>query len=192
MKKLTAYFLIIIAFSIITTPLSSAQNYGGVAYTANIPNQPLGIEARSVVNNDAGFFFQIKTSTFPAESQDYSEVISETTSRDFFEDPQTDTKTTYISLNGGTTYGIIDGLHVWGGLGLSYELKYYQFNDPTGILGDNGEYWVESEDGGTVSPNLLVGVGTDFRSESMYGLLGYETTPSGVSFAIGIKFLAFK
>lgn len=166
-----------------------AQNqnvsYTGISLTANVPSQPLGLDIRGVSYREISYFGQIKTSRPPPDSETYDDLSENS----FPNDSVIDSRTVHFSLSAGLTYGITKSFHLWGGAGLTSGTEYTKLNDRFDILGDSdGNYWVHSNESGSVEPKVLGGIGTTFDSENWSALLGGESNPAGVNLAVGFTF----
>jgi hypothetical protein len=97
-------------------------------------------------------FFVVLGATANNPSEDMTYDFSPT----LFDDEDRGTHTHYMWLVGGIPIKIGENTHINLGGGLSMSSEYYKRYDSYQILGEDGKYYIENDDGGGVLPTFYV------------------------------------
>jgi len=183
--------VVLLAATLILVPASPAAAQDArrladglaVGYSANAPNQYFGFSAFTVRKGAVGFYADMKLTLPNLEARDdFYSNISIRTAEQYFGDRHIDSRSSWTSFNGGITYRLASAVALYVGMGLTAESRYRKYDDPTGILGREGQYWIEDKAGGGLRPNVFGGVFLPIDPAWMVQL-GAEMGPQG--FTVG-------
>lgn len=165
------------------------QPHIGVGYTANIPNQFVGVSAHVITDilGGAGLYVDAKFATESPEDKDG--YLPDLTAEDVEAaggDQQLRAQGAWQSVNAALMYALTSQLAVYGGAGLVNGTEYREYYDPDRELGRAGVYWVRDEEASGSDVNLLGGVFFQV-AESLAIQFGGESKPGG--FTLGISYL---
>lgn len=176
------YLLPIFGLMLISS-VSHAQYGSGAGYIGNFKSAPIGIQFFTIRDENVGFYFDFKMSSTEDDSG-----VSKTTADVVFGDELRETKETSLVINCGATKKISSGVLAVAYLGLNNTDRNYRYYDATGILGDNGRYWVIEDAGNEVNFGGGFVFVPDIEKSNFYFTLTIDKSPSGVSAGLGFLF----
>ena len=153
-------------------------------YSANLPDQEMGFSYGEILDQRWGIYIDVKISIgVPGSaSSDYREDMTVAIAEELGHMWQAE-KTGYFSLNLGTTRWLGSRLAAYGALGLCAVQPYSQWDDPTGLFGPEGGYWIDTKKQ-SIRANLMVGALYPVSSRILLQL-GVESLPRGLTIGLG-------
>lgn len=177
--------LAITALLLPTTCAAVTWDLGGVGYVANLPNQPMGLSLFAARERGLGFYVDFKFGRTGEPWNDFF-MYEDATVEESEEHGHEHLQDSYSrsTFNFGLTSGLSQDIAVYYGVGYSFQSKYVEYHDPLGLMGDDGDYWLEaeSESGVNFVFGVLVGISDSFGFQA-----GGETRPLGISVGLFVR-----
>lgn len=152
-------------------------------YVGNFTKAPVGV---FVANCRSKYFFDVKLNlNFSKNDNSYYDNISINKAENIFGDKKVGETDSYTIIDAGFIGQVIKELYVYGGIGWSAKIKYYQYFDEFEILGEHGNYWIDGKDnesGFNITAGLLS------ICDKYYIMMGVDTRPVGINLGVGIVF----
>ncbi len=187
MTKVLAVLLLLLSVPCFGAKVSELPRSGmvGLSWVMNVPaKEYAGLSLYRVYPGKIGWFGEVKFGrTLTWRTSDYYENIS-ISEAEGWGDRLLKNDTVYDTYSAGITYVVNPGLFLYSGVGYTDSRSYRQYHDDLGILGDNGDYWVDGTKGGS-STNVLVGAMIRASERTVFHI-GYDTSPSGLNLGIGM------
>ncbi|MCK5050971.1 MAG: hypothetical protein KAS53_04490 [Candidatus Cloacimonetes bacterium] len=154
-------------------------------YVANIPEQLLGFSITKTTPKKIGFYLDLKCSLpMYVGADDFYDDISVDEAEFVLFDYLLEVDDSWLSVNAGLTKVLSKHVVFYCGLGFSTRNRYQQYKDEFGILGDEGEYWIENKSKFKQEINafsgLIVNIGSGWTIQ-----FGPESQPDGFSIGFG-------
>lgn len=154
-------------------------------YVANIPEQLLGFSITKTTPKKIGFYLDLKCSLpMYVGADDFYDDISVDEAEFVLFDYLLEVDDNWLSVNAGLTKVLSKHVVFYCGLGFSTRNRYQQYKDEFGILGDEGEYWIENKSKFKQEINafsgLIVNIGSGWTIQ-----FGPESQPDGFSIGFG-------
>jgi hypothetical protein len=165
------------------------QPHLGIGYTANIPNQFVGVSAHAVTDllGGMGLYVDAKFATESPEDKEWYEP--DLTSAEVIAaggDAELSSQGAWRSVNVALMRGLSSQLTVYGGAGYVNGTQYVEYYDAERQLGRAGVYWVRDEEESGTHVNFLGGVFFQV-ARTLAIQLGGESKPGG--FTVGVSYL---
>lgn len=162
------------------------QKYA-INYVANIPKLPLGVSGICKLKNSNSYlYFDVKLSVSGIDMDHYYDNISKQTAINWGDNQIKSSADGYL-VNIGVAQRLNYTFSIYFGIGFS-EISYYlQYHDDTGILGDNGDYWIKDDKDNSVKFNATGGL-ILYVSKNIDLQFGFDTSPGGLNLGIGYCF----
>lgn len=186
-SKSIAVFLLLLSVPCLGANVSELPASGmvGLSWVMNVSaKEYAGLSLYRVYPGKIGWFAEAKIGrTFSWRTSDYYENIS-ISEAEGWGDRLLKNDAVHDTYSAGITYVVNRGLFLYSGVGYTASRSYRQYHDDLGILGDNGDYWVDGPNGGS-STNMLVGLIIRAKERTVFHV-GYDTSPSGLNLGIGM------
>lgn len=165
------------------------QPHLGIGYTANIPNQFVGVSAHAVTDllGGMGLYVDAKFATESPEDKEW--YVPDLTSEEVIAaggDGELSRQGAWQSVNVALMRGLSSQLTVYGGAGYVNGTQYVEYYDTERELGRAGVYWVRDEAESGTQVNFLGGVFFQV-ARTLAIQLGGESKPGG--FTVGVSYL---
>ena len=157
----------------------------GATWVTNIAaGQYFGLTIFKLRPRQAGWFIEGKFGRrMTYESSDYYENIS-ISEAEGWGDSFLKEDESYDTFDVGLTFAYTNAFALYLGIGLSEVDSYRQYHDDFGILGDNGDYWIDGSMNGTKMNT--VGGAIIRTSDTVLLQIGCDSQPKGLNIGVGI------
>lgn len=162
----------------------------GIGYTANLPNQLVGVSGHFVspsVLGGLGIYVDAKMdNSSPRDEEGYLPDLTAEEVEDTRNDPIFRREGSWQTVNVALMKPVTPQMVVYAGAGMSKTTEYNEYFDEAREMGRLGFYWVEDADRSGTFANFLGGVYFQL-GESFAVQLGGESRPAG--FTMGVSYL---
>lgn len=161
--------------------------FGALGVTGSLPAELVGGTGLLAGERRVGLYVDFKTTpATPLGRADYYPTMSIETAEVQLDDELNDTLQTWNRVTLGPTYGVLSWLGVYGGVGLSFPSRYREYLDETGLLADDGTYWI---DGPAQRARVNGSVGVYARPARFVAVhMGMDLNPASVSAGVCFAF----
>jgi hypothetical protein len=158
--------------------------YFTVGYVGNAPDALIGGGATLLNPKGIGFFVNVKISgDSPGGRSNFLPDVTVEQARNQYGDLPYKDESDWFVVSGGLTRVLSPDLAVYAGAGLARREFYREFEDPDGIRGEYGYYWVEDTEHSGDFVNALAGL--FFRAGRRFIVqFGVESEPRGMTIGI--------